>query len=197
MSNTKVRLHGSQQRWRVVRGLGIVVAVAAFTLCLQATTFAAGRANSGSSTIGAGGQRAAQVTLSGAAAPGAKVTPDIALNSNPYGCYSRSDNPHESGHNPGYVSAIGNTICTVALPYVHADATLYRQDCFLFICWWTQVGYDSQTRSGVTSARAIPNHQCSDSSNHLYEIDTYSAVQDAAGNYYDAYTSKQATVACG
>ena len=121
----------------------------------------------------------------------------IPLGGNPYGCVGRSDNPHLSGHAPGNVAAQGHTDCLVSLPYIHVDSTLYRHDCFLFICWWTQVGYDEQTLFGARSVRAIPSYSCNGSSQHLYEIDSYHEVQDSAGTIYYAYTAVQATVACG
>lgn len=82
------------------------------------------------------------------------------------------------------------------VPYIHVDSTLYRQDCLLFICWWTHVGYAEQTLNNAASVRAIPSYTCNGSSQHLYEIDSYHEVADSSNIYY-AYTAAQATVACG
>ena len=123
--------------------------------------------------------------------------PSVSLGGNPYSCTGRSDNPHLSTHVPGSVAAQGHTDCSVNLPYIHVDSTLYRQDCFLIFCSWTQVGYDEQTLYGARSVRAIPSYTCNGSSSHLYEIDSYHEIQDSAGNIYYAYTATQATIACG
>lgn len=95
---------------------------------------------------------------------GAKATnkgPNIVIGGDGGGlCAGSSDYPHLSGHNPGYVSAIGHTDCGAPVPYVHTEAKLYRYDCFLWPCWWTEVGSDAQTLFNAASTRAIPNHLC-------------------------------------
>ncbi len=118
------------------------------------------------------------------------ISPQDSLPGNPWGCFGQSDNPHLSGHNPGYVSAIGHTDCTTAPPNSYTTANLFRQDyCIVALCHWTLVGTDEQTDSFNAHTRAIPNHLCSDSSSHLYEIDTYHQVDDGTNIYY-TYTGE-------
>lgn len=112
-------------------------------------------------------------------------------------CDSSSDYPHLSGHNPGYVSAIGHTDCLSEQPYVYTDATLYRQDCVLGICVWTKVGYAKQGLVNVMSTEAVPNHLCNGSASHLYDIVTVSEVTFTDGSSGEDITGQTQTVTCG
>ena len=118
---------------------------------------------------------------------------------NPYGCYGRSDQPHISQHYPDRVAAQGWTICPIQLPYEHVEPWLYRQDCFFFICWWTQVGYATNTNGFIYygAVRAVPSYTCNGSSSHLYKIVSYHEARDWAGKVYSAWTSNQSWVNCG
>ena len=155
---------------------------------------------SGAQAAGAqAGASAATWTRSGGspqAATGATIASTY-----PSDCTPRSDQPHLSTTRPGYADAKGWTICRTQRPSEHVDSTLYRQDCFLFICWWTQVGYDSKTGppSWLTygTVRAVPNHQCSGSSNHSYEIDSNHQLTDFDGTVWYSFTSNNAGVNCG
>lgn len=183
---------------RMRRLVGSVIAVVSVMAMLAVPSVALAANHSGSH--GKPGHtepsNAQLVRSSGTSGASGTISANAALDVNPWGCYSQSNNPHLSGHNPGYVSAIGTTTCSVAPPDNYTDGALYRQDCFLIFCKWTEVGSDEQDLSFVTSTRAIPNHQCSDASSHLYELDTYSEVDDGV-NFYSAITYKQATVNCG
>jgi len=186
-------------RWqsvRLLRSFGVVVVIVLSVLVLSpagSALAATPQAISGAASSPGGGAPS-QATLSRQAGTGSAP-----LQGNPYGCYGRSDYPHISSHYPDRVAAQGWTICSVQLPYEHVDSTLYRQDCWWIFCWWTQVGYASNTNNFISygAVRAVPSHVCSGSSSHLYEIDSYHEVHDAAGNVYTAYTANDNTVACG
>jgi hypothetical protein len=47
------------------------------------------------------------------------------------------------------------------------------------------------------AVRAVPSYVCNSTASHLYEIDSYQEVHDAASNVYTGATPNQATVACG
>ena len=125
----------------------------------------------------------------------------VAASTYPSDCTPRSDQPHLSTTNPGYADAKGWTICRTQRPSEHVDSTLYRQDCFLFICWLTQVGYDSMTGppSWLTygTVRAVPNYRCNGSSSHYYEIDSNHQLTDFDGTIWYSFTSNSANVNCG
>ncbi len=185
-----------RQVHRLVRsaiiGASLVVALAAPSVALAASNGSAPHGTPGHD----GPSRSQLVYSSGPVGVNGTIKPNIALDVNPWGCYSQSNNPHLSGHNPGYVSAIGTTTCTSVPPDNYTEGVLYRQDCFLFFCSWPEVGDASQDVHFTLQTRAIPNHQCSDNSSHLYELDTYSEVDDGE-NFYSTVTYQQATVNCG
>lgn len=123
------------------------------------------------------------------------VNGSVAL-ANPYGCVGKSTYPHISQHYPDRVSADGITTCSLSQPYEHVESWLYRQDCFLFICWWTQVGHDSNT-TAWRDAVDHPNHTCSGTSNHRYRIESYHEVHGVDGKTYYGYTANEQNVNCG
>jgi len=121
-----------------------------------------------------------------------------AASGNPWGCLSRSDLPHFSTHYPNTVSAQGNTICSVDVPRIHVKGTLYRRDCILFICAWSQVDQRSATRTYYYERHVNPSWVCSGNGAHHFKIVTYSEITGWDGLIY-AYTTQNESgnLACG
>ncbi len=134
-------------------------------------------------------------------------SPNIALvGGNPWGCNARADNPHASGHGPADVNAQGWIICSGpgVPPLAGIDVSLYRQDCFLFICWWTDVSDSSITAPPVNWVRTPPSivtratYNCNGNSPHTFELDEYAWAEDAAGGVYDTnLASSDVSLNCG
>jgi hypothetical protein len=181
---------------RLARLLAAPVFMALLALLVTPVAGLAAQGNGAAAGVSAPTQSTLGPKTSGGQ-PGAMSADSVT--GNPYGCYGRSDYPHISQHYPDRVAAQGWTICSVQLPYEHVDSTLYRQDCFFFVCWWTQVGYASNTNGFVYygAVRAVPSYTCNGSSSHLYEIDSYHEVHDWYGNVYYGFTYNQAWVNCG
>jgi hypothetical protein len=151
--------------------------------------------------LAAGTQRTPSWSIrTGAGAPGASGA--IVASTYPADCIKRSDYPHLGKYsNYTAVDAKGWVICSVQRPREHVESTLYRQDCVWFICWLTQVGFDSKTGPpqwfAYGQVRAVPSHTCNGSSSHYYEIDSYHELTDFDGTIWYAYTSNSATIPCG
>jgi len=117
---------------------------------------------------------------------------------NPYGCFSRSDNPHMSEHAPGSASAQGTTFCNDLMPRVYVEATLYRQDCILFVCWNTQVDFRSLAHTFATNVYVNPSYVCHGTSGHKYQINTFSSATGYDGvTYYAQTTNSIPSLPCG
>lgn len=120
-----------------------------------------------------------------------------AIASNPYGCVSRSDNPHFSTHVPGTVDAQAHTVCFYVMPRLFVGGTLSRRDCLLFVCWWTQVDQRSSTVTWSSSVHVNPASTCSGTSSHDFLLQTYSEATGADGVTYTGSSQSRATLACG
>jgi len=141
---------------------------------------------------------ASQMTLQPKAAPAGNVTSAaLVVGGNPFGCYGQSDRPHISGHYPDRVTAQGKTACTAWQPYEYVDSYLYRKDCFLFVCWWTQVGHESSSSQSWGAVYSHPNHTCNGTSSHRYRIESYHEVHGTDGKTYTGYTANEYDVPCG
>jgi hypothetical protein len=141
---------------------------------------------------------AAESVLSGKQ-PAASGLTTTAVTSNPYGCYGRSDQPHASVHVPGTVDALGWTICSYTLPYEYVSSTFYRQDCLLFICWWTQVDHKSSSTVSWGQVSVTVAHTCANSDAHLYEIVSHHEARGPDGILITADTGdiSPAALSCG
>jgi len=108
----------------------------------------------------------------------------------PDGCYGRSDLPHMSGHNPGSATAQGNTICRVTVPRIRVESYLYKEDCFLFYCWWSQVDAKTAEKTWFSWIQVNPAYACPASSpTSRFKIDTYSEVTGRDNQVYSAWTT--------
>lgn len=131
--------------------------------------------------------------------PAGSTSSLTALTSNPYGCYGRSDQPHASSHVPGTVDALGWTICNYTLPYEYVSSTLYRQDCFFFVCWWTQVDHKSSSFVSWGKVSVTVAHTCANSDAHLYEIVSHHEARGLDGILITADTANTTptSLSCG
>jgi hypothetical protein len=126
----------------------------------------------------------------------AAATTDVT--GNPWGCVSRSDNPHFSTHYPNTVSAQGNSICDVDVPRIYVKATLYRRDCVLFICVWSQVDQRSATRYYYHEVHVNPSWVCSGNGAHHFKIVSYGELTGWDGLKYIASSfNESGDLACG
>jgi hypothetical protein len=139
----------------------------------------------------------------------APVTPSGGISAldiqvNPWGCYTRSDNPHMSYSAPGTMNAQGWTICDGDSHghrpnEYYVESWLYYWDCFFFYCRWTQTDHRVGQYFDQAMYRAIVTHNCSSSANRAYRIETYSRVKGYVGtsyNTYDGWSAKEATIPC-
>jgi hypothetical protein len=127
----------------------------------------------------------------------APAAPATAL-PNPYGCYGQSDYPHISQHYPDRVAAEARTVCTSPVPYEFVESWLYRHDCILFVCWWTQVGHDSSSQQSFGRVTDHPSYTCNGQSNHDYLVQSYHEVKGYDGNTYTGNTAQQSNnIPCG
>lgn len=130
----------------------------------------------------------------------------VALSANPWNCYFRADNPHRSTHGPYDVNAEGWNFCSgPGLPAsAGVDETLYRQDCVLFVCWWTDVR-DASTNHPPTSFSGSPPsihanalYNCNGTSRHTYELDVYAWAKSSGGTLYsNSGASNDVPLDCG
>jgi hypothetical protein len=130
--------------------------------------------------------------------------PAIGMSTYPGDCTPRSDYPHLGKYsNYTAVDAKGWIVCRTQRPSETVNSWLYRQDCFLFFCWLTQVGFDSKTCPpqcfSYGTVRAVPSHTCSGNSSHLYVIQSDHWLTDFDGTRWYSYTSAQSlgNLACG
>lgn len=137
-----------------------------------------------------------------ASSPATPLTPPgtaTSLVSNPYGCFSRSDLPHMSTHVPGTVDAQANTYCRYVMPRIYVRGTLYRQDCFFAVCWWTQVSQLSKTVNWASIVYVNPAYTCVGSTpTHKFQLSTYSEATGPDGiTYTGSSVSQSGDLPCG
>jgi hypothetical protein len=118
---------------------------------------------------------------------------------NPYGCFSRSDLPHLSVHVPSTVDGQGNTVCQALMPREYVRATLFKEECAFFVCWWTQVSQLDKTKTWVVQIWVNPAYTCNGSSpSRRFRIETYSEVTGANGITYSGSTANESSaLGCG
>ena len=140
---------------------------------------------------------------------------DATVWANPWGCRDRADNPHGSGHGPADVNSEGWVICNtkVGIQAAQVQSTLYRQDCVLFVCWWTNVTNNTGTiattsypqtsfRWGPSSGQqyilANATYDCNGNSTHAFYLNVYGIAMDYANNIYSqSLNSNSVNLACG
>lgn len=152
-------------------------------------------------TLTPGQNLPSQSNLTGNVAHGTGAQPDIALSENPWGCGSKSNDPHLSAHNNYEVaSGIGWTKCTNGTPaYNYTYATLFEYQCLALgiDCLWVSVGTGEQGKAFNSFTEAIPGHTCNGFNANSYDLITFSEVEDASGDAYTATTSNEKTLNCG
>lgn len=100
---------------------------------------------------------------------------------NPYGCYVRSQYPHEStsGTDPGYVHGKGDAWCNVpGIVYLEVTARLYEK----FGWGWWQLNSAMATGASSALITATARTQCD--GNVLYRVESTAWARDPAGNWY-------------
>lgn len=150
----------------------------------------------------------AQSTTNGAAAAAA-VAPEF----NPWGCSTRTDQPHASGHFPGTAAALAVHSCTGyfggnrtirTYPDTQTlNAWLYYESCFFFVCSWNQA--DTWSSGPVSSAVAIQiSHtlaaNCNNGNSTRWRLVANGSSYGFNGSQYQTYYSTSesiATFACG
>lgn len=116
---------------------------------------------------------------------------------NPYGCFGRSDRPHLSTHVPGSVAAEGWTICSVLMPNLLVRAKLLKQECVLFVCWWTEVDLKEFTKNWSASIKTVPWEWCNGTSGRKWRIESYHEATGVNGVKYTGSTANESdTIAC-
>jgi hypothetical protein len=115
-------------------------------------------------------------------------------NDNPWGCYARPDSPHFSTHGPADVNAQGWLICNGpgVPPIAGISESLYREDCFLIFCSWTDISDSGVnlppatwgTRPSPKSIGANALYWCIGNSYHTFQLSEYAFAQAADGTYY-------------
>jgi len=129
---------------------------------------------------------------------------------NPWGCRDRADNPHTSTHGPADINSQGWVICntTVGIQTAQVQSWLYRQDCILFFCSWTNVGFAQTTYpqtsfqwgpvAGTSSINANATYNCNGSSTQTFYLYVYGTAMNYAGNIYsEGLSSNNVNLACG
>jgi len=152
----------------------------------------------GSQALAADPRRGDEVPLTPVAAPSGEVSA-AQIPGNPYGCISRSDLPHLSVHFPGKVDGQGNTVCQTLMPREYVRAALFKEECFFFVCWWTQVSQIADEKTWVVQIKVHPAYTCNGSSpSRRFRIETYSEVTGPNGITYSGWSANESTaLACG
>jgi hypothetical protein len=100
-------------------------------------------------------------------------------------CYGQTDNPHNSGHFPGYALVTSRTVCAPLAPTVTVD--LYRE---LFGSWYFLDRGGPRTQPGTATTNA--RWRCpSGSRQHFRGVGYHSAPGHAPAN-----TANDATFTC-
>lgn len=133
-------------------------------------------------------------------------TPEPQVAVNPWGCYTKANDPHASKHGPAGVNAAAWTYCAVldGLSSAGIEGTLYEYSCVLIFCGWNEV-QDTTTTYPPTTLKMQSNgyfgivtytpYNCSGT--HTFQLVAYGWSEDSAGNYYDSVaTSNIPDVAC-
>ena len=102
---------------------------------------------------------------------------------NPYGCYGQSDKPHLSRHVPGKVNAIVRTECSVAVPWIYAEANLYHLNVFGFGIWQDSGSY------GANDARQAYTNAAAECKTGTWVVTGYHQVVGLDRVTYEGYTS--------
>lgn len=119
---------------------------------------------------------------------------DQALIPNPYGCVGTTNNPHRSSHVPGTVNVIAHTYCSVAVPEIHVQTTLFRWQCWGPFCWYAAYGSTgSDTQHWRNHVQANSAGQCITG---WYKGESYHYIIGYDGIRYEAWTSREAYVNC-
>jgi hypothetical protein len=117
-----------------------------------------------------------------------------AMEPNPYGCVGTTDNPHKSTHVGFTVNVVARTRCTVVVPKIYVETTLYRWQCWGPFCWYGTYGpKGSELRYGFDQASANSANTCVTG---WYKGDSYHYIIGANGIRYEAWTSREAYVNC-
>lgn len=64
-----------------------------------------------------------------------------------------------SQHFKGTAVGQGVTRCDVPMITIKVTSKLLKQECFLFVCWWTHVG-THLSDNGTTYVQANPGYRC-------------------------------------
>jgi len=110
---------------------------------------------------------------------------------NPYGCFGRSDVPHDSHHIPGNITAQVIAQCDVRMPNITAYGDLERA---LGLGLTKTVDTDDDSQYESSYVHTNPGAPFPVSYRSLYLIYGTSTATDADGTMYVAYTSNQAWV---
>jgi hypothetical protein len=107
------------------------------------------------------------------------------IQSNPYGCYGQSNNPHHSTHYPGTINVTAFTSCSQNVPEIYVETTLQRYTCFIF-CWWGNAGpKGSSVRYGRSYVETNSSTSCKSGT---YRGVSYHYIIGWDGIRYEAYT---------
>jgi hypothetical protein len=172
---------------RFKRVLVAIIAPAVVALLTAAPASAVGSPHPAPGSVSAHSATLGQTSRSGTA-----PALTSGLGSNPYGCYGQTDNPHESGHNPGFANTVSRTVCDTWLAYLTAATDLYR------LRWygWQYLTSGGASGENVSSVQGPTSWNCSGVGTYTYEADTYHEADDYFGNYYTADTYAQARFGC-
>lgn len=166
---------------------GSLAVVAGIGFSIQIASAGAGSADSapGPALGAAGAPSAAEVSRFPQS--GTLYFPTTATKRHPSGCAVRSDQPHESRHNPGRVVAHAYTECDTPGDTPHVEAWLYREG--------VTVGYANGVNVGFQKVRASPNTQCGNQ-RWLYSIGAHHWARSHHGAVSQYYTGNAAYVHC-
>ncbi len=127
----------------------------------------------------------------------ATVDASLPLTPNPWGCFSKTDYPHLSSHQPGTINVVGWTRgCSAPQPTltVHVELQVRRGPYPLF-WWWETIATGINGCQNCTQVKA--NAGTCDPGQHVYRGKTYSSMTGLDGQTYSATSySQQATLYC-
>ena len=125
--------------------------------------------------------------------------PTAGIGGNPYGCIGRSDYPHMSTHVSGTADARGVTQCSTPMIIIKVTSKLFKNECFLFVCWWTLVATKTND-NGLTYVEVNPPYRCQDyTTRRDFRIESHHEVRGPNLVTYTGDTSNQSPskLACG
>lgn len=107
-------------------------------------------------------------------------------------CELRSDYPHRSSTEPGYVHARGASSCTGWMPYLYESGLLWRPR------WYgpQDLGYTNEDCGGCRSNRSINRYHCRGDGTHTYVIENYHYGRWPSGGDYRRRTANENRFSC-